>query len=144
MHNDPYTFTHRLSPACAPMPRPKSQASEFGARLTALRKAAGYTQVELAAALGTTQRMIAHYETRAENAPAALLPQMAKALGVSADELLGVKPVKKIKKPDTRIQRRLQQIEKMAPKERRQVLQVLDAFIERGQLKRRNGHPANN
>jgi transcriptional regulator with XRE-family HTH domain len=89
------------------MPKAKKRVTEFGARLTTLRKAAGYTEVELAAALGTTQRMIAYYESRAEKAPAALLPQMAEVLGVSADELLGIKPLKrsKSKPPDTRLQR---------------------------------------
>lgn len=35
------------------------------------------------------------------------------------------------------MQRRLQQLEKLPPEERRQIVQVLDAFIERGQLKRK-------
>lgn len=35
------------------------------------------------AELGTTQLMIAYYESRAEKAPAALLPKMAAALGVA-------------------------------------------------------------
>ena len=39
--------------------------------------------------------------------------------------------------PSTRLQRRLQQIEKLDAQERRQILQVIDAFIERGQLKRK-------
>ena len=34
------------------------------------------------------------------------------------------------------MQRRLQQIEKLDAAEKRQVLQLVDAFIERGQLKR--------
>jgi transcriptional regulator with XRE-family HTH domain len=121
------------------MPKAKKSVTEFGARLTTLRKGAGYTQVELAAALGTTQRMIAYYESRAEKAPAALLPQMAEVLGVSADELLGIKPLKqsKSKQPDTRLQRRLQRIEKLDPKARRQVTQLLDTFIEREELKQR-------
>jgi len=50
------------------MPKAKAHTTDLGARLTALRKAAGYTQVELAAELGTTQRMIAYYESRAEKA----------------------------------------------------------------------------
>ena len=49
--------------------------------------------------LGTTQRMIAHYESRAEKAPAALWPQMVPALKASADQLLGIKPLKKGKSP---------------------------------------------
>ena len=35
------------------------------------------------------------------------------------------------------MQRRLQQIEKLDATEKRQVLQLIDAFIERGQLKRK-------
>jgi transcriptional regulator with XRE-family HTH domain len=66
------------------MPKVKERTTDFGARLTEIRKAAGYTQVELAAALGTTQRMIAYYESRAEKAPAALLPQMASTLSSNA------------------------------------------------------------
>jgi transcriptional regulator with XRE-family HTH domain len=138
MQNRPYTPEQTFTQARGTMPRAKAQVSPFGARLTQLRKAAGYTQVELAEALGTTQRMIAYYEGPAENPPAALLPELAQLLGVSVDELLGVRPVRRTKKTDTRLQRRLQQVEKLDVKERRQVLQLLDAFIERAQLKRSN------
>ena len=62
---------------------------------------------------------------------------MAAALGVSADELLGIKPVRKGRKPDTQLQRRLQRIEKLDPKARRQITQLLDTFIEREELKQR-------
>lgn len=121
------------------MPRAEARTTDFGARLTALRKATGFTQVELAAELGTTQRMIAYYEGRAEKAPAALLPKMAAALGVSADEMLGIKPLKKGRNPDTQLQRRLRRIEKLDPKARRQIIQLLDAFIEREELNQRIG-----
>lgn len=137
MPSTPYTFGHTLSHHENPMPKAKERTSDFGARLTTLRKAAAYTQVELAATLGTTQRMIAYYESRAEKAPAALLPQMAAALGVSADELLGIKPVKKSRKPDTQLHRRMQRIEKLDPKAKRQITQLLDTFIEREELKQR-------
>lgn len=120
------------------MPRKISgHATDFGERLTALRKAAGFTQVELANELGVTQRMISYYESHAEHPPANLIPRMARALGISADELLGIKPVKKSRQPDTRLQRRLQQIEKMGTKEKRRVMQLLDTFIENEQLKRK-------
>lgn len=63
---------------------------------------------------------------------------MAKVLDVSVDMLLGVETAKRRAKPsDTRMQRRLQQIEKLDVTERRQILQLIDAFIERGQLKRK-------
>jgi hypothetical protein len=84
-------------------------------------------------------RLCRNPETRAEKAPAALLPQMAEVLGVSADVILGIKPLKKVKskQPDTRLQWRLQRIEKLDPKARRQITQLLDTFIEREELKQR-------
>lgn len=121
------------------MPKKKSDALPgFGARLAKLRKAAGYTQTELADELQTSQRMIAYYEGPTAHPPAALLPEMARVLGVSTDELLGVTPVKAKKaKADNRLQRRLQQIEKLDPKEKRQIIQLLDTFIEREKLKQK-------
>jgi transcriptional regulator with XRE-family HTH domain len=52
----------------------------------------GLTQVQLAAATRTTQRTISYYETVAEYPTVPVLIALAKALGVSADELLGLKP----------------------------------------------------
>lgn len=137
MENRTYTFGQDHSPSFS-MPKTSSPVSGLGSHLAQLRKAAGYTQTELAEALGTTQRVIAYYEGETDHPPAALLPQLAKVLGVSADEILQLKPLKKARKPDTRIERRLQQIEKLAPQEKRQVITLLDAFIERAQLKRQS------
>ena len=110
----------------------------FGVRLAELRKAAGVTQTALAAEIGISQRMMAYYEGPIAQPPATLLPLIARALGVSIDALLGVESSRRrAKASDTRLQRRLAQIEKLPVQERRQILQVLDAFIERGQLKQK-------
>jgi len=111
----------------------------FGERLAGLRKAAGFTQIELAAELGVSQRMVAYCESPAATPPANLLPQIAAAQGVSIDELFGVGAKRRLVKQDgdTRLRRRLLAIEKLGVAEKRQVLQVIDAFIERGQLKRK-------
>lgn len=108
----------------------------FGERLAALRRAAGYTQTELAAEIGTTQRMLAYYEGQTEYPPVHLLPALAQALSVSTDELLGVVMVKRTKGPRGRLHRRLAQLEAMPPKAKRQVLQVLDTFLDRERLKK--------
>ncbi|MCU7850547.1 MAG: hypothetical protein KZQ89_21760 [Candidatus Thiodiazotropha sp. (ex Lucinoma kastoroae)] len=79
--------------------------------------------------------MISYYEGHTEYPPSSLLPNLAHLLGVTSDELLGITPIKKSKKPDTRIQRRMAQIEKMNATKRRQVLQVIDTFIEAEQFK---------
>ena len=117
----------------------KEEAPSFGERLASLRKAAGFTQIELAAELGVSQRMVAYYESPAATPPANLLPQIAAALGVSIDDLFGVGAKRRLVKQDgdSRLRRRLLAIEKLAVAEKRQVLQVIDAFIERGQLKRK-------
>lgn len=122
------------------MPKSKHVIAEgFGTRLVELRKAAGFTQQDLADTVGVSRRMIAYYEVQSEHPPTTLLPAIAQALEVTTDELLGSTPVKKLARPkDTRLHRRLQQIEKLDPTDKRQVLQVLDAFIERGQLKRKS------
>ncbi len=117
----------------------KEEVLSFGQRLAGLRKAAGFTQIELAAELGVSQRMVAYYESPAATPPANLLPQIAAALGVSIDDLFGVGAKRRLVKQDgdSRLRRRLLAIEKLAVAEKRQVLQVIDAFIERGQLKRK-------
>jgi transcriptional regulator with XRE-family HTH domain len=126
------------------MPKQKTRAAaSFGQRLAVLRKAAGYTQQELADEVDVSRRMIAYYEGQSEHPPTTLLPALAQALQLSTDELLGLEPptAKRAGRPrDNRLQRRLQQIESLPPEERRQLIQIVDAFIERGQLKRRAGN----
>jgi transcriptional regulator with XRE-family HTH domain len=119
------------------MPK-KQRHAGFGKRLVELRKRAGYTQAELAAEIGMSRRMMAYYEGQSAHPPTHLLVDIAQALHLTTDELLGAVPVKKTSAPrNRRLHRRLEQIEKLAPTEKRQVLQVLDAFIERGKLKRK-------
>ena len=121
------------------MPKRKTEVIEsFGERLAGLRKTAGYTQVEFAAEVGITQRMVAYYEAPTAQAPAHLLPQMATALGVSIDVLLGLAAPRARKRIATnRLERRLMEIEKLDPKAKRQITRLLDTFIEREKLKQR-------
>lgn len=108
----------------------------FGERLAQLRKTAGYTQVEFAAELDITQRMVAYYEAPDAQAPAHLLPQMAQVLGVSVDVLLGLSEQRSPKRIATnRLERRLLEIDKFDPKAKRQITQLLDSFIEAEKLK---------
>jgi transcriptional regulator with XRE-family HTH domain len=135
MQNRDYNQAHLMVREPITMPKQKiEELSDFGRRLVRLRKAAGYTQVELAKELEVSQRMVSYYEGHSDYPPASLLPKLAEILGVSADELLGIKPLKKAKKPDTRLQRRVQQIEKLPTKERRQLIQVIDTYLKAAQI----------
>ena len=91
-----------------------------------LRNAAGYSQRDLARETGISQRMIAYYEKQAKYPPTHLMPILVKALGTSADELLGIKEVNTSgRKKDMRLWRRFNQIEKMVSKEKRAVSELL-------------------
>lgn len=121
------------------MPKTKKEVTmSFGERLTELRKAAGFTQQELADEVGVSRRMIAYYEGQSAHPPTTLLPELARALNLSTDELLGFTPLKRSGKPrNTRLARRLQQIEKLEAADKRQILQVIDTLLESAQFKRR-------
>jgi len=102
----------------------------FGERLARLRKAAGYSHRELAAELGISQRMVAYYEGETEYPPAHLLPALAQALGVSADQLLGLAEAPRNGRVrDTRLWRRFRQVEQLPPAERKPIVQLVDAFL---------------
>ena len=107
----------------------------FGKRLAQLRKTAGYTQQELANEIGATRRMIAYYETESDYPPTNMLAGIAIALNVTTDELLGLKPVKQSKQPDNRLLRRMQQIEKLDSATKRQLIQIIDTYIQAAQVK---------
>lgn len=111
------------------------QLADFGKRLAELRKEAGYTQQELADEVGVSRRVIGYYESESQHPPANLLVDLVNTLNISADELLGIKQLKRSKQPDSRLLRRIQQIEKLNPSKKRQLLQIIDTFIEAEELK---------
>ena len=122
-----------------PMPKRKfqlpAQGESFGKRLAELRQAAGFSQRDLAREINNThkitisQRMIAYYEREDSYPPNHLLHIFAKALGVSADQLLGLEKNKITRARDTRLWRRFNQVEKLPPDKRKQIVNLLDAFL---------------
>jgi len=115
------------------MPRRKYGETSFGERLTSIRKARGLTQVQLAEVAGTTQRAISYYETEAGFPPAPAVIDLAKALQVSTDELLGIKPpkVERIDSdPETRrLWRRFQQIAALPEKDQKAVIRLINSLV---------------
>lgn len=120
----------------APAPRPG-----FGELLVRARKAAGYTQQELADVLGVTRRTVVYYEGQDAPPMAVFLAGVTKALGVSADELLGLEAGKTAPAApaSAKLARRLAALEALSPAEQRQAVELLDALIERAKLKSRKG-----
>lgn len=104
----------------------------FGQRLAKLRKAKGYTQVELAQKMGLIQTLISEYERDQLRPYHEIIIRFALALEVSTDELLGVKPIKNngSSKPSLKIQRRVKKIEDLPPAQQKALLQNIDMFIK--------------
>jgi transcriptional regulator with XRE-family HTH domain len=101
----------------------------FGSRLAQVRQGRGLTQAELGRAVGVSQRVIAYYETETQQPPGALLADLATALKVSADELLGLKETAEKRSPKrARLLKRLQKVEELPAVDQRTVLKLVDAL----------------
>ena len=100
------------------------------------------TQVQLAEAAGTTQRAISYYENDTGFPPAAALIDLAQALKVSTDELLGIKPLK-VERIDSdpevrRLWKRFQQITGLPEKDQRAVIRLISSLVSMSaQVRRR-------
>jgi transcriptional regulator with XRE-family HTH domain len=107
-----------------------------GQRLARLRKEHGYTQVELAKKLGIIQSLVSDYETDRLRLPSELAVRIAVALDITTDELLRPQPKKSSrKKPSLKIVRRMEEIEKLPPRQQAFVLSALDSIL-RGEVAR--------
>ncbi len=112
-----------------------TEPETFGQRLARLRREAGYSQSELGREVGVSQRMIAYYEGPSAHPPTQLLSALTEVLGVSTDALLGI-TVAKIgaRSSNQRLWRRFKEIEKLPVTERRQLLGIIDAVLDRNRL----------
>ena len=113
-------------------PRPKQ-----GARLAALRAAAGLSQVELAHALGLPQSTIAYWETSSKPPRSDVLPKLAAVLGVRVEEILGdvrgkpaPPPLSSAPGPAGQLQRTFEEVRKLPRSQQRKVVEVVAALLE--------------
>jgi transcriptional regulator with XRE-family HTH domain len=103
----------------------------FGERLKQIRLGRGLTQQELGDAVDVSNRVIAYYESEGAQPPGPLLVDLAQALKVSTDKLLGVEPLReKITPKQARIRKRLQQVEELPAADQRAVLKFVDALVD--------------
>jgi len=121
-----------LKLACLELTMKERTLEGFGDRLAEMRQSRAMTQADLAQAVGVSRRVIAYYEHQDAQPPGAMLVDLAKALRVSADQLLGLKPPKDKTSPKTaRLLKRLQKVERLPPTDQRVVLKLVDGLLER-------------
>ena len=111
----------------------------FGARLAEIRQRRGLTQEALGTAVGVSNRVVAYYEGHTAQPPGAMLADLARALTVSADELLGLTPMTAKQPPKTaRLLKRLQKVAELPAADQRTVLKLVDALHD---AQRRTARP---
>jgi transcriptional regulator with XRE-family HTH domain len=117
----------------------------LGQRLARLRKARGYTQTDLARKLSQARSserqihnirvLISDYERNIIRPNYEMIARLALALGVTADELLGIKPAQnQTHQPKLKIQKRINAIEKLPTSQQKALLKTIDAFLKAAQL----------
>ena len=109
---------------------PRDTGETLGQRFARIRKECGFTQTELAEKVGTIQALISDYERGRTRAHAEMVAAIAQALGVSADELLGLKSADSRPGPkiSRRFLRRMQQLEELPAHDQKAILKHIDAL----------------
>ena len=102
----------------------------IGQRLREIRQGRNMTQTELAEELGINQSLISEYEQGSVRLHAPLVAGFAKALGVTADEILGLKKAKANGGLSRRFVRRLRKIEELPGPQQQAVLKLLDGVLQ--------------
>ena len=102
-------------------------------RLVELRQRAGITQTELAAAVGVAVSNIAFWELKGTPPRGEVLPALAKALGASIDEILGVSPPKPKPAAKGRLQLAFDSVAQLPRRQQAKVAEFVEAFVAQQQ-----------
>jgi transcriptional regulator with XRE-family HTH domain len=107
------------------------EGETFGQRLARIRKEKGLTQIELAEKMDMIQVLISDYERDKLRPYHDTVIRFAKALEISIDELLGVKPIRnKGAKSSPKIVRLMRKIEALPPAKQKILIQNIDMFLK--------------
>lgn len=115
------------------MPTHAKIRQPFAIRLLQIRKGKGLSQYDLASLTGLSQRVIAHYETVIRNPNPTVVVKLAKALKVSADELMGIKPITDKEPPvkNRRLLKKLKVFDQLSHEDQKAVLKHIEALSEK-------------
>ena len=120
------------------MPKPRKvspvqateQLSELPQRLAALRKSQGLTQAGLAQMIGVSRDLLSNFEKGRTRLTDEIIINLAKALKVSTDELLGVVPADLSEDtPSLRFTRRIKELDQLPEAKKKAILKTLDDLI---------------
>jgi len=113
--------------------------TQFALNLISLRKKRGFSQTELAAASGISQRMIAYYETQSVIPPLEKLEKLASTLNAAVSELVDPNSADTTAvQLNTRILKKVQLLEQLPTEDQKKVMDYAKDLLERNQLKRQH------
>ncbi|MBB6478471.1 helix-turn-helix domain-containing protein [Spirochaeta isovalerica] len=120
------------------MPRPlknklpplSQEDIDIGENITRYRKQKGLTQVQLAAQIGITQKLISDYETGRVRLNAEMIIRLSQALEVSSDTILGISPVEDASPVSLKISQRMRKIESLPPFDQKALLKTIDNALK--------------
>jgi transcriptional regulator with XRE-family HTH domain len=104
-------------------------------RLRALREAAGLTVRELARQIDEQHTNVLYWETSGNLPRSNVLVPMAKALGVTVEELLGQPRSKKVLAPGGRLGRVVETISRLPRRQQDKIVDVIETFVAGQQSK---------
>ena len=113
-----------------------SNKYSFGAKVRAIRKKKGITQIEFANRVGVTQRVVSYYENDSKNPSIELVEKIAKALEVSVKSLLNFnEEIPEQASPIRDVQKRLSLIPKLSREEQKYIAQTIDVLAAKHGIK---------
>lgn len=111
-------------------PLPLSSKEPIGKRIARIRKEKGYTQQQLADKIGIIRNLVTDYEIGKLRLYDEMVSRFALALGVSADEILGLKPLKSsMGQYSLKLVRRIKKIAELSPKLQKDALHNIDLLL---------------
>jgi len=127
------TTSKNMVYTCGMVNKSKGQEAmeTIGQRIARLRLASGYTQKELAQKIGKGQKLISDFERGRFTPSPDLTVHLAQALGITTDELLGVRQAKKQQaNPSKKLIRRMKELETLPPAQQKFILRTIDTLIK--------------
>ena len=113
---------------------PSERTRQIAARLAQIRQQKAITQRAFCDALEVSQPMMSHYERGERRIPSDLLAEMAEILGVSADELLGLKVSRKNSQEMSdemkKLWKKFQQLSKLPENDQRSIIRIINSVTK--------------
>jgi transcriptional regulator with XRE-family HTH domain len=97
--------------------------------LRQLREAAGLSVRELAKQVGESHTNVSYWERSGQIPRSDVLAPMAKALGVTVEELLGEPRPKRVVSPGGRSRQLFEAVSKMPRRQQEKILDILEPFV---------------